>query len=77
MENDGRNYFMINLHESMGPGRDQLATPRSAVKSVTDSANGLDKKRCIIYRYLSHDIASGSDITPYFKIAEPQVVYRF
>ena len=22
-ENDRRNYFMINLHESMGPGRDR------------------------------------------------------
>ena len=27
MENDCRNYFMINLHESMGPGRDQTRDP--------------------------------------------------
>ena len=26
-ENDCRNYFMINLHESMGPGRDQTRGP--------------------------------------------------
>ena len=26
-ENDCRNYFMINLHESMGPGRDQTSDP--------------------------------------------------
>ena len=30
-ENDRRNYFMTNLHESMGPGRHQLATPGSAI----------------------------------------------
>ena len=27
-ENDRRNYFMINLHESMGPGRDRTRDPR-------------------------------------------------
>ena len=26
-ENDRRNYFMINLHESMGPGRDRTRDP--------------------------------------------------
>ena len=26
-ENDHRNYFMINLHESMGPGRDRTRDP--------------------------------------------------
>ena len=26
-ENDRRNYFMINLHESMGPGRDRTHDP--------------------------------------------------
>ena len=31
----------------------------------------------IIYRYLSHDVASGSDITPCNKIDKPLVVYRF
>ena len=25
--NDCRNYFMINLHESMGPGRDRTRDP--------------------------------------------------
>ena len=27
VENDRRNYFMINLHESMGPGRDRTHYP--------------------------------------------------
>ena len=42
-----RYYFMINLHESMGPGRDQtqtgieLATPEPAVRQVTDCATEL------------------------------------
>ena len=26
-ENDGRNYFMINLHKVMGPGRNQTRDP--------------------------------------------------
>ena len=26
-ENDRRNYFLINLHESMGPGRDRTRDP--------------------------------------------------
>ena len=30
--NDHRNYFMINLHESMGLGGFELATPGSAVR---------------------------------------------
>ena len=34
-ENDRRNHFMINLHESMGPDRDQLATPGSAVRHAS------------------------------------------
>ena len=29
-ENDRRNHFMINLHESMGPGQDQTCDPWSA-----------------------------------------------
>ena len=29
------NYFMINLHESMGPGRDQTRDPGSAVRHVS------------------------------------------
>ena len=45
-ENDRRNYFMINLHESMGP---ELATPGSAVRHasvarhVTDCATQPDR----------------------------------
>ena len=35
-ENDRRYYFMINIHESMGP----LTTPRSAVRRITDYTNG-------------------------------------
>ena len=31
-ENDRRNYFMINLHKSMGLGRDQTRYPESAVR---------------------------------------------
>ena len=31
-ENDHRNYFMINLHESIGPGQDQTGKPGSAVR---------------------------------------------
>ena len=34
-ENDRRNHFMINLHESMGPDRDRLATPGSAVRHAS------------------------------------------
>ena len=34
-ENDRRNYFMINIHESMKRGRDELATPGSAVRLVS------------------------------------------
>ena len=30
-ENDSRKYFMINLHESMGPGLDQTHNPGSAL----------------------------------------------
>ena len=43
-ENDRRNYFMINLPESIGPGRVELAIPGSAVRyasvarHVTDCA---------------------------------------
>ena len=29
------------------------------------------------YEYLSHDVASGSEITPCNKICKPLVVYRF
>ena len=29
---------MINLHESMGPGKIELAAPRSAVRHVTNCA---------------------------------------
>ena len=36
-ENDCRNYFMINLDESMGPGQDRSpVTPGSAVGLATD-----------------------------------------
>ena len=34
-ENDRRNYFMINLHESMGRTGIELATPGSAVRLAT------------------------------------------
>ena len=35
-ENGSRNYCMINLHQSMGPGRGiKLATPGSAVRQVS------------------------------------------
>ena len=43
-ENDSRNYFMINLHESMGPGRDRTRDPwirvrlASVARHVTDCA---------------------------------------
>ena len=35
-ENGRRNYFMINIYGSMGPGRDQTRTHVSAVRLVTD-----------------------------------------
>ena len=31
-KNDHKNYFTINLHESMGPGQDQTGKPGSAVR---------------------------------------------
>ena len=34
-ENGRRNYFMINLHKSMGSGRDQIGDPGSAVGLAT------------------------------------------
>ena len=34
-DNDPINYFMITPHESMGPGRIELATPGSAVRHVS------------------------------------------
>ena len=34
MENDRRNYFMINLHESMGPDKDQTCDPNICTNRV-------------------------------------------
>ena len=53
-ENDRRNYFMINLYESMVPAGIKLATPGSAVRHasvtrhVTDCATRPGKKICEI-----------------------------
>ena len=35
-ENDHRNYFMINLYESMGLGCDRTRDPGSAVRRITN-----------------------------------------
>ena len=36
------NYFIINLHESMGPGGIELATPGSAVRLASVARNVTD-----------------------------------
>ena len=38
--NNQRNYFMINLHESMGRAGIELAIPGSAIAFATDCATG-------------------------------------
>ena len=43
-ENDRRQYFPINLHESMGLSRDKKNTPGSAIGLATDCATGPEKK---------------------------------
>ena len=37
-ESDCRNYFIVNLHDSMWQGLDRTRTPGSAVRHITDCA---------------------------------------
>ena len=48
-ENDCRNYFMINLHESMGPGRDLTRNPGSGVRHISAARQFTD---CTAYIYV-------------------------
>ena len=48
-ENDCRNYFMINLHESMGPGRDLTRNPGSGVRQISAARQFTD---CAAYIYV-------------------------
>ena len=48
-ENGLRRYFMINLHESMGTGLDQLASPESAVRLITDCATQTGARKHLLW----------------------------
>ena len=45
-ENGCRNYFMINLYESMGQGWDRIATPGSAIRHISAAKHVTDLARC-------------------------------
>ena len=65
-ENDRRNYFMINLHNSMGPGPDRTRNPGPAVGLATDCATGPFKLIHICLAYLGRETANSEDHMRFF-----------
>ena len=75
---DFMSWFLNALHSALN-GTKKLSssvinkTFRGKMKVYSKKVPPLEMVRC----FLSHDIASGSDVRPCNKIDKPQVVYRF
>ena len=75
-ENDRRNYFMINLHESMGPGRDRTRDPWicSQTRICCQTRYGLRYAARSLFSQAFGNIAEIASISA-FRLHPPALLY--